>query len=48
MVGSSLADGEVEFLGQRRGLHAYVTTGRTMGIPILYPWANRLSSNVWG
>ena len=32
-------------LGQRRGINAYLTTGKTMGIPILYPWANRLSAN---
>lgn len=45
MIGTSLADGGAEFLGQRRGLQAYVTDGKTMGIPILYPWANRLSAN---
>ena len=45
MIGTSLAEDGVEFLGQRRGLDAYVTTGKTMGIPILYPWANRLSAN---
>jgi aldose 1-epimerase len=45
MIGTSLADGDDEFLGQRRGLDAYVTAGKTMGIPILYPWANRLSAN---
>jgi len=45
MVGSSLAEGGEEFLGQRRGLDAYVTRGKTMGIPILYPWANRLATN---
>lgn len=43
MIGTSLADDGVEFLGQRRGLDAYVNDGKTMGIPILYPWANRLS-----
>lgn len=45
MVATSLCDDGVELLGQRRGLDAYVSTGRTMGIPILYPWANRLSGN---
>lgn len=45
MIGTSLSDGDVELLGQRRGLDAYVTDGKTMGIPILYPWANRLSGN---
>jgi len=48
MIGTSLADGGDEFLGQRRGLDAYVTNGKTMGIPILYPWANRLSANNYG
>jgi hypothetical protein len=41
MIVTSLNDGEDEFLGQRRGLDAYITAGKTMGIPILYPWANR-------
>ena len=45
MIGTSLSDDGVELLGQRRGLHAYLTAGKTMGIPILYPWANRLSAN---
>ena len=45
MVCTSLSEGGVELLGQRRGLRAYLTTGKTMGIPILYPWANRLSAN---
>ncbi|HYO03483.1 MAG TPA: aldose 1-epimerase [Mycobacterium sp.] len=48
MVATSLHDGENEFLGQRRGLDAYITAGKTMGIPILYPWANRLSASKYG
>lgn len=48
MIATSLSDDGVELLGQRRGLQAYVSTHRTMGIPILYPWANRLSSNGYG
>lgn len=48
MVGTSLANAGDEFLGQRRGLDAYVKTGKTMGIPILYPWANRLSASKYG
>jgi galactose mutarotase-like enzyme len=48
MIGTSLADDGVEFLGQRRGLDAYVNAGKTMGIPILYPWANRLSASKYG
>ncbi|RDH74705.1 aldose 1-epimerase [Mycolicibacterium moriokaense] len=47
MICTSLADDGVEYLGQRRGLEAYVTNGKTMGIPILYPWANRLSANTY-
>lgn len=45
MIGTSLRDGGAELLGQRRGLDAYIRDGKTMGIPILYPWANRLGEN---
>ncbi|MBU9762725.1 aldose 1-epimerase [Mycobacterium sp. TNTM28] len=45
MICTSLADNSIEYVGQRRGLQAYVSDGKTMGIPILYPWANRLSAN---
>ena len=45
MICTSLADDGVEFLGQRRGLQAYLADGKTMGVPILYPWANRLGTN---
>lgn len=47
MIGTSLADGEVELLGQRRGLQAYLDAGKTMGIPLLAPWANRLGSDTY-
>ncbi|OMC14664.1 aldose 1-epimerase [Mycobacterium sp. SP-6446] len=47
MIGTSLADCGIELLGQRRGLDAYVSDGKTMGIPILYPWANRLGDNTY-
>jgi aldose 1-epimerase len=47
MIGTSLADGDLEFLGQRRGLAAYLSDAKTMGIPLLYPWANRLSGNTY-
>jgi aldose 1-epimerase len=47
MIGTSLTDAGVELLGQRRGLDAYLTDGKTMGIPILYPWANRLGANTY-
>jgi aldose 1-epimerase len=43
MIGCSLRDHRAELLGQRRGLGTYVGEGTTMGIPLLYPWANRLS-----
>ncbi|WP_310779236.1 aldose 1-epimerase [Mycobacterium sp. Z3061] len=47
MIGTSLTDEGVELLGQRRGLQAYLADGKTMGIPVLYPWANRLGANTY-
>jgi aldose 1-epimerase len=47
MIGTSLNDAGTELLGQRRGLDAYLADGKTMGIPILYPWANRLGDNTY-
>lgn len=47
MIGTSLSDDGVELLGQRRGLQAYLNDGKTLGIPILYPWANRLGENTY-
>lgn len=47
MIGVSLTDDGVELLGQRRGLDAYLSDGKTMGLPVLYPWANRLSTNTF-
>jgi len=44
MVGCSLQHRGEELLGQRGGLATYVADRTTMGIPLLYPWANRLSS----
>jgi aldose 1-epimerase len=32
-----------ELLDHGRGVEAYAERGKTMGIPLLYPWANRLS-----
>ncbi len=43
MVGCSLRHRGEELLGQRGGVDAYVVQRKTMGIPFLYPWANRLS-----
>lgn len=44
MVGCSLRHRGEEVLGQRGGLSAYIEKRSTMGIPLLYPWANRLGS----
>lgn len=43
MVCFSLHSGDAELLGQRKGLANYAKSGGTMGIPLLHPWANRLS-----
>jgi aldose 1-epimerase len=43
MVGCSLRHRGEELLGQRGGLATYVAERGTMGIPLLHPWANRLS-----
>jgi aldose 1-epimerase len=45
MVCCSLLHRGEEVLGQRYGLRAYVEDRLTMGIPLLYPWANRLSAD---
>src|SRR5436190_11020171 len=43
MVCCSLRHAGDELLAQRDGLREYAEKGRTMGIPLLYPWANRLA-----
>jgi aldose 1-epimerase len=43
MIGAGLTHRGEELLGQRNGLAAYEAKGSTMGIPLLYPWANRLA-----
>jgi len=43
MIGCSLRHAGEELLGQRNGLRGYVEERSTMGIPLLYPWANRLA-----
>jgi aldose 1-epimerase len=43
MVCASLTHRGEELLGQRRGLAAYAEHAHTMGMPLLYPWANRLA-----
>jgi galactose mutarotase-like enzyme len=44
MVCASLRHRGDELLGQRAGLAGYVAEQRTFGIPLLYPWANRLGA----
>jgi len=44
MVGCSLRHRGEELLGRRGGLEAYLAERKTMGIPLLYPWANRIGS----
>ncbi len=43
MICSSLRHRGDELLAQNSGLISYAAQGRTMGIPLLYPWANRLA-----
>jgi galactose mutarotase-like enzyme len=43
MLCSSLRHQGEELLAQNDGIEAYARTGKTMGIPLLYPWANRLA-----
>jgi aldose 1-epimerase len=43
MVVASLRHGDRELLGLRAGLGAYEERGSTFGVPLLYPFANRLS-----
>ena len=40
---SSLRVEGVEFLDHGEGVEAYAEQGKTMGVPLLYPWANRLA-----
>jgi aldose 1-epimerase len=43
MIACSLRHRGDELLGQRGGLRSVVAERSTMGIPLLYPWANRLA-----
>jgi aldose 1-epimerase len=43
MLCCSLRHRGEELLAQNRGVSAYAERGKTMGIPLLYPWANRLA-----
>ena len=42
MIGCSLRHRSEELLVQRGGLGAWRGTGRSFGLPLLHPWANRL------
>lgn len=44
LVCSSLTIDGTELLAPRHGIEGYVSRGSTFGIPLLHPWANRLSS----
>jgi aldose 1-epimerase len=44
MLCSSLRYKGQELLAQNDGVAAYAKYGKTMGIPLLYPWANRLAA----
>jgi galactose mutarotase-like enzyme len=44
MLCCSLRHRGEELLAQNAGVAAYVEHGKTMGIPLLYPWANRLAA----
>jgi aldose 1-epimerase len=46
MVGCSLTHRGQQVLGLRGGLDAYAERGSTMGIPLLHPWANRLTADL--
>jgi galactose mutarotase-like enzyme len=48
MVCCSLLHEGKQLLSQRSGVRAYADRGSTMGIPLLYPWANRLSGFSYG
>jgi galactose mutarotase-like enzyme len=45
MAGVSLRHDGAELLDRRAGLRAYAGTGAVMGLPLLYPWANRLAGH---
>ncbi len=44
MVGCSLRERGDELLGLRGGVKDYLARGKTFGIPLLHPWANRLGA----
>ena len=44
MTCCSLRDHGVELIGERFGLASYASCGTTMGMSVIHPWADRLSS----
>jgi aldose 1-epimerase len=44
MLCCSLEHAGARLLDPRKGIDAYAARGSTMGIPLLYPWANRLDA----
>ncbi len=48
LVCASLTHRGEELLGQRDGVEAYRERAKTMGIPLLHPWANRLGGWSYG
>jgi len=48
MLCCSLRHRGEELLAQNAGVSAYAERGKTMGIPLLYPWANRLGGFEYG
>ena len=48
MLCCSLRHRGEELLAQNAGVGAYAERGKTMGIPLLYPWANRLAGFDYG
>lgn len=47
MVGASMTFEGEEFLGQRAGIGEYRKSGKTFGIPLLAPWANRMEASTF-
>src|SRR3954451_21915906 len=44
MLVTSLRHEGEELLAERTDVDTFVRTGKTTGMPLLYPWANRLSA----
>lgn len=48
MVVVSLRRRDEELLGLRNGLQGWIDKGSTFGIPLLYPWVNRIADDRFG